>query len=37
MKILYDYQIFTEQMYGGISRYHFELAKNINLIETEKK
>lgn len=36
MKILYDYQIFTEQKYGGVSRYHFELAKNINLIEAKK-
>jgi len=28
MKILYDYQIFTNQIYGGISRYFFELMKN---------
>ncbi|CAM3673654.1 glycosyltransferase family 4 protein [Flavobacterium chungbukense] len=27
MKILYDHQIFTEQQYGGISRYFFELIK----------
>ena len=28
MKILYDHQIFTNQIYGGISRYFFELMKN---------
>lgn len=27
MKILYDYQIFTSQNYGGISRYFYELIK----------
>ena len=27
MKILYDHQIFTNQVYGGISRYFFELIK----------
>jgi len=30
MKILYDYQIFQLQQYGGISRYFVELAKNYN-------
>lgn len=29
MKVLYDHQIFTSQIYGGISRYFFELMKNI--------
>jgi len=28
MKILYDHQIFTNQVYGGISRYFAELMKN---------
>jgi len=28
MKILFDHQIFTSQIYGGISRYFFELMKN---------
>ena len=28
MKILYDNQIFSSQIYGGISRYFFELMKN---------
>jgi glycosyltransferase involved in cell wall biosynthesis len=30
MKVLYDHQIFVMQRYGGISRYFFELIKNIN-------
>lgn len=28
MKVLYDHQIFTSQIYGGISRYFVELMKN---------
>ena len=28
MKVLYDHQIFSSQIYGGISRYFFELMKN---------
>lgn len=28
MKVLYDYQIFVEQKYGGISRYFFELLNS---------
>jgi glycosyltransferase involved in cell wall biosynthesis len=32
MKINYDYQIFGWQVYGGISRYFFELANNISNI-----
>ena len=35
MKILFDHQIFTSQKYGGISRYFFELIKNIDNIEVE--
>ncbi|VVB53208.1 D-inositol-3-phosphate glycosyltransferase [uncultured archaeon] len=30
MKILYDHQIFASQIYGGVSRYFFELMKNFN-------
>lgn len=30
MKILYDYQIFTNQIYGGISRYYYELIRVFN-------
>ena len=29
MKILYDYQIFETQVYGGISRYFFQLIKGL--------
>jgi len=29
MKILYDHQMFTEQRYGGISRYFYELIRNM--------
>lgn len=29
MKIAYDYQIFSSQRYGGISRYFFELANRL--------
>lgn len=27
MRVLYDYQVFEHQVYGGISRYHYELLK----------
>jgi glycosyltransferase involved in cell wall biosynthesis len=30
MKILYDHQIFTQQRYGGISRYFYELVKRFD-------
>lgn len=33
MKILYDHQIFSTQLYGGVSRYYCELAKNLFLHE----
>jgi len=33
MKLLYDYQIFELQKYGGISRYFVELAKHYNADE----
>lgn len=33
MKILYDEQIFTQQQYGGISRYFFELIKRFDGVE----
>lgn len=36
MKILYDHQIFTEQVYGGISRYFFELANHLALYKPEQ-
>ena len=28
MKVLYDHQAFTYQVYGGVSRYFFELIKH---------
>lgn len=28
MKVLYDHQIFTQQEYGGVSRYFYELMEN---------
>ncbi len=32
MKIAFDHQVFTNQKYGGISRYFLELAENISYI-----
>ena len=37
MKIIYDYQIFCLQKYGGISRYIVELVKNINDISVNEE
>lgn len=36
MKILFDHQTFTQQEFGGISRYFFELIKGLNEIEGVK-
>ncbi len=36
MKILYDYQIFLLQKYGGISRYFYELIKEILDLNNEE-
>lgn len=33
MKILYDYQAFTLQFYGGVSRYFVEIAKRLSRAE----
>jgi glycosyltransferase involved in cell wall biosynthesis len=33
MKVIYDYQVFNMQRYGGISRYIFEIASGINNID----
>lgn len=30
MKVLYDHQCFTQQQYGGVSRYHYQLIKELN-------
>lgn len=32
MKIMHDYQVFFSQEYGGVSRYHIELIKELNRI-----
>jgi glycosyltransferase involved in cell wall biosynthesis len=34
MNVFFDYQIFYLQKYGGISRYFYELAKELNQIKT---
>jgi glycosyltransferase involved in cell wall biosynthesis len=36
MKILYDHQIFTSQKYGGISRYFYELVRELHDIQEVK-
>ena len=36
MRILYDHQIFTEQVYGGPSRYFFNIIKEISKVEKVK-
>jgi len=36
MNLLYDYKIFSNQRYGGISRYFYELIKNILDVNDEK-
>jgi glycosyltransferase involved in cell wall biosynthesis len=37
MKILYDSHIFAAQKMGGISRYHYELLKGMNLLGQEAR
>lgn len=37
MKIAYDYEIFTMQRYGGISRYFVKLAEHLGHLEQETK
>lgn len=34
MKVLYDHQIFTQQQYGGVSRYHYQLIKELNKLNS---
>jgi glycosyltransferase involved in cell wall biosynthesis len=36
MKILYDYEIFTRQRFGGVSRYFYELIRHLCRIEEVK-
>ncbi len=33
MKVLYDHQCFTQQQFGGVSRYHFQLIKELNKLQ----
>ncbi|SDA60012.1 Glycosyltransferase involved in cell wall bisynthesis [Pseudomonas sp. NFPP33] len=35
MKVVYDYQIFSAQRYGGISRYFLELARSLSELDIE--
>lgn len=37
MKIVYDYEIFTKQKYGGISRYFAKLAEQLHVQDQEVK
>ena len=33
MKVLYDHQCFVQQQFGGVSRYHFQLIKELNKLQ----
>lgn len=33
MKILYDHQCFIQQQYGGVSRYHYQLIKELSKLQ----
>ena len=33
MKVLYDHQCFVQQLYGGVSRYHYQLIKELNKLQ----
>lgn len=35
MRVLCDYQILVRQSTGGVSRYHYELLKNINILKND--
>lgn len=38
MKVLYDHQCFVQQQFGGVSRYHYQLIKELNkLLGVEAK
>ncbi len=36
MKILYDYQIFKRQIYGGVSRYFYQIINGFRKIGISK-
>jgi glycosyltransferase involved in cell wall biosynthesis len=33
VKVLYDHQCFVQQQYGGVSRYHYQLIKELNKLQ----
>ncbi|MFZ1518214.1 MAG: glycosyltransferase family 1 protein [Ignavibacteriaceae bacterium] len=33
MKVLYDHQCFVQQQFGGVSRYHYQLIKELNKLQ----
>ena len=33
MKVLYDHQCFVQQQYGGVSRYHYQLIKELKKLQ----
>ena len=33
MKVLYDHQCFAQQQFGGVSRYHYQLIKELNKLK----
>ena len=33
MKVLYDHQCFVQQQYGGVSRYHYQLIKELSKLQ----
>jgi len=34
LKVLYDHQCFTQQQFGGVSRYHYQLIKELNRLQS---
>jgi len=36
VKVLYDHQCFVQQQFGGVSRYHYQLIKELNKLQNVK-
>jgi glycosyltransferase involved in cell wall biosynthesis len=36
VKVLYDHQCFAQQQFGGVSRYHYQLIKELNKLQNVK-
>lgn len=36
VKILYDHQCFVQQQFGGVSRYHYQLIKELNKLQDDE-